>query len=688
VVGRVSGGAVRAVADRLRAAIAPVTVRDRLVAIAVWPLLGVLLVLAALLAAWSSALFDRMLIVKVRSDLAVAHQYFERTVAGVGANVGNAAASARMQEAIRTDDGVGLRTLLERLKRDGGLDFLAVHDARDRLLMADDGRGQVRLGGTAEATDPARALGAPIETVRDRRVAGHARLAVIDRDALRAMAPALLDRVGLALVPTPNAAPTDREREDRALVVLASEPIEDADGRLLGWVHGGTLLNVNLDFIDRINAIVYPEGSLPFGSRGTATLFLDDVRITTNVKLFGDRRAIGTRVSQSVRDAVLGRGETWLDRAFVVDDWFVSGYEPLEDAGGRRVGMLYVGYAEGPFRWIKRTAVITVFAVVLLAMFAALRVSLRWSGAIFTPVERMTDTMRRVEAGDADARVGPLPNRDELGRLAEGLDHLLDTVDEKTRALRALADSLDRQVAERSAALEQVQQQVLRNEKLATVGQLTAGVAHEINNPMAVIQANLDFARELLGPAAEPVREELGRIDAQVERVRRIVAGLLQYAKPAEFVGYVHPVDVGAVLDECLVLAGTRIASGRVAIRRESLATRPASINPSELQQVLVNLLLNALQAMPDGGELSVATRDGDAGTVEIEVADRGPGLSEAALASLFKPFNTTKQEGTGLGLWVSSSLVERYGGRIVAANREDGQGARFVVVLPAAARV
>ncbi|MEI7447830.1 MAG: cache domain-containing protein, partial [Burkholderiales bacterium] len=480
----------------------------------------------------------------------------------------------------------------------------------------------------------------------------------------------------------------DREREDRALVVLASEPIEDADGRLLGWVHGGTLLNVNLDFIDRINAIVYPEGSLPFGSRGTATLFLDDVRITTNVKLFGDRRAIGTRVSQSVRDAVLGRGETWLDRAFVVDDWFVSGYEPLEDAGGRRVGMLYVGYAEGPFRWIKRTAVITVFAVVLLAMFAALRVSLRWSGAIFTPVERMTDTMRRVEAGDADARVGPLPNRDELGRLAEGLDHLLDTVDEKTRALRALADSLDRQVAERSAALEQVQQQVLRNEKLATVGQLTAGVAHEINNPMAVIQANLDFARELLGPAAEPVREELGRIDAQVERVRRIVAGLLQYAKPAEFVGYVHPVDVGAVLDECLVLAGTRIASGRVAIRRESLATRPASINPSELQQVLVNLLLNALQAMPDGGELSVATRDGDAGTVEIEVADRGPGLSEAALASLFKPFNTTKQEGTGLGLWVSSSLVERYGGRIVAANREDGQGARFVVVLPAAARV
>ena len=104
------------------------------------------------------------------------------------------------------------------------------------------------------------------------------------------------------------------------------------------------LLNQNLPFIDHINRIVYPDGSLPFGSQGTATLFMDDVRITTNVRLFQDERAIGTRVSQAVSDAVLRRGSTWLDRAFVVNDWYVSAYEPLVDGAGQRVGMLYVGY--------------------------------------------------------------------------------------------------------------------------------------------------------------------------------------------------------------------------------------------------------------------------------------------------------------------------------------------------------
>ena len=91
------------------------------------------------------------------------------------------------------------------------------------------------------------------------------------------------------------------------MVMLASLPVLDAQGRQWATLHGGLLLNQNLDFIDHINRIVYPEGSLPFGSQGTATLFLEDVRITTNVRLFQDQRAIGTRVSQSVREAVLAR---------------------------------------------------------------------------------------------------------------------------------------------------------------------------------------------------------------------------------------------------------------------------------------------------------------------------------------------------------------------------------------------
>ena len=158
------------------------------------------------------------------------------------------------------------------------------------------------------------------------------------------------------LVATRGAAPTSRVVEDRALVLLSSRPVRNLKGQLLGYVQGGVLLNRNLAFIDHINEIVYPKGALPFGSQGTATLFLDDVRVSTNVRLFGseqDERAIGTRVSQSVREAVLRDGRTWLDRAFVVNDWYVSAYQPLLDGKGQRVGMLYVGFSEAPFRWLK-----------------------------------------------------------------------------------------------------------------------------------------------------------------------------------------------------------------------------------------------------------------------------------------------------------------------------------------------
>ncbi|MBL8223424.1 MAG: cache domain-containing protein, partial [Bryobacterales bacterium] len=169
--------------------------------------------------------------------------------------------------------------------------------------------------------------------------------------------PAQLDRFDTALraraltplVATANARPDARQSEENGLVVHAAAPVFDAKGVLLGVLAGGVLLNKNLDFIDRLNEIVYPEGALPFGSAGTATIFLGDVRVATNVRLFEGERAIGTRVSESVHRAVLDEGRTWLDRAFVVTDWYVSAYQPLLDSQGRRIGMLYVGYLEGPF---------------------------------------------------------------------------------------------------------------------------------------------------------------------------------------------------------------------------------------------------------------------------------------------------------------------------------------------------
>ncbi|MCB1995947.1 MAG: cache domain-containing protein [Burkholderiaceae bacterium] len=619
------------------------SIRNKLLAMVLLPLAGVLPLLGLLLLWWSNAAFDRLLITKIRADLAVAQGYFERVLAEVGTGTGAIADSHALALALR--HGGDVTALLAAQGRRAGLDFIHWRP------------GESTPDGTSLAV-----------------------LSPPEQAAL--LAPAQRARVAVPLVGTRNAAPTARTQEERAMVLLSSRTVHGDDGRPLGRVLGGVLLNRNLPFIDHINQIVYPEGSLPFGSQGTATLFLDDVRISTNVRLFGpspDERAIGTRVSQAVRDAVLGRGQTWLDRAFVVNDWYVSAYEPLTDGRGQRVGMLYVGFLERPFTLLKYAALAGIGVVFFAVMIVAAVVSLRWARDIFGPVERMEATMQGVEGGDLGARVGAVASGDEIGRLARHLDHLLDV-------LQRWNAELDAKVAERTRELETAQGQLLRSEKLAAVGQLTASIAHEINNPIAVIQGNLDLVRTQLPPeVSDAARDELRLIDEQVERMRLIVTQLLQFARPAEYAGYMAPVDTARVAEDCLVLVGHLLSRTRITLVRDLRATRWPAINRNELQQVLVNLLVNAIHVMPEGGTLTLSSRDelGEDGAerVVLAVGDTGPGLEAALMDQLFKPFVTRKKDGTGLGLWISRSLVERYGGELLAANRAEG-GACFSVVL------
>ncbi|MBI3531213.1 MAG: cache domain-containing protein [Burkholderiales bacterium] len=651
---------------------------------ALLPLLVVLPLLVAALVIWGNAAYDRLLITKVRSDLAVARGYFEQVLGEVGSGTQGVGASHALYQALTRHDLPALQGLLARERTRLGFDFINLYQPDGHLITADWITAQ---------------------TVRDAAVispvagTGQASLARLEANELLALAPHLAERLHIPLIATRGAVPTTRSIEDRALVMLSTTPVYGPDGNIQALLRGGVLLNQNLPLIDYINRIVYPDGSLPFDSHGTATLFMDDVRITTNVRLFQDQRAIGTRVSQVVRNAVLDHGETWLDRAFVVNDWYVSAYEPLLDGRGDRVGMLYVGYLEQPFRYVKYGMLALIVGIFLVVMVLAALFSVRWARSIFRPLEQMNQTMQRVEDGDASARVGPVAARDEIGALASHFDQLLDVIDDKTRALQRWADELDAKVIERTrelaqsnASLQQAQQQLVKSEKLAAIGQLTASVAHEINNPIAVIQGNLDLMRETLGPQAAPVKSELQLLDQQIDRMRLIVTQLLQYARPTEYAGYVEAVDVNRALEDSLVLVAHLLAHTHIDVERDLQATAWAGINRQELQQVVINLLINAIQAMPGGGRLRLRTRnrselvmDGRTGVL-IEISDTGPGLSPKVRERLFRPFFTTKNDGNGLGLWISVGLVERYGGSIEGLNREelgDGvQGATFRVWL------
>jgi signal transduction histidine kinase len=664
------------------------SVRHKLMVLSLLPLVVVLPLLLGALVIWGNSAFDRLLITKVRSDLAVAHGYFGQVQSDVGSGTRAIAESHALVLALNNKSNQALQTQLTQTQQRLGFDFINLYSPQGQLLTA-----SWDVGRTPQHAATATNLSAQAAT--EGAVAPIQRLSQAE---LLALAPHLADRLNIPIIPTASAIPSARTQEDQALVMLSTAPVRDAAGQLVAWLRAGVLLNQNLPLIDHINKIVYPEGSLPLGSAGTATLFLDDVRITTNVRLFQDKRAIGTRVSQAVHDAVLGRGETWLDRAFVVNDWYVSGYEPLVDGSGQRVGMLYVGYLETPYRMTKFGILALIVGIFALAMVLAAWFSIHRARSIFQPVERMNDTMRRVEEGEPRARVGEVVARDELGALASHLDQLLDVIADKTLSLQRWGEELDAKVAARTQELSLSNQslqlahaQLVKSEKLAAIGQLTASVAHEINNPIAVMQGNLDLVREILGEYAEPVHTELKLMDQQVDRMRLIVTQLLQYARPNDYAGYVEPVDVNAALSSSLVLVEHLLARTKIRVERELKATLQAPINRQELQQVLINLMINAIQAMPDGGTLTLRTANqtdaqGRPGVV-TEVCDTGNGLTEAVRERLFSPFFSTKNDGNGLGLWISVGLVERYGGGITAVNRRDTgveiAGAVFGVWLP-----
>jgi two-component system NtrC family sensor kinase len=653
------------------------SVRFKLLALVLLPLVVILPVLIGLIVYWGNTSYDRLLVYKVNAELVIAHQYLDRVLESNRRMVEALAGSEQLARRRRSPDEI--HALFAEAAHRQNFDFLHYLDLEGRLVAGSSG---IRPGTPQGAWPVVRAalVGQPGVS-----------LDILAPERLEEIGPELAARARIPVIPTPNAAPDSKAEEARGMIIHAAAPVRDADGRPVGVVEGGVLLNRNLDFVDNINSIVYTEAALPLGSKGTATLFLDDVRIATNVRLFGGERALGTRVSMAVREAVLGEGRTWLGSAFVVNDWYVSGYEPVMDSYGKRVGMLYVGYLEAPFAAVKRNILGVLIGLFCVIMLAGSAISLRRARQIFRPLERMDATMAALEAGDARARVGAVAGSDEIARLAQHFDELLETLHARSEELRQLNADLDRKVVERTRelarALEDLraaQKQLVRSEKLAAIGQLTAGVAHEINNPIAVMQGNLDLMREELGPVAAPVANEMRLLDEQVHRIRVIVTKLLQFARPDEFAGYVEAVDVNAAVADCLVLVRHELKKGDIEVVQDLRATAPVRINRNELQQVLINLVVNAVHAMENRGRLTLSSEDWEGRGARIRVRDTGAGIAPESLGKVFDPFFTTKKtQGTGLGLSISLALIERYGGTITVES-EPGRGTEFCVLLPA----
>ncbi|PZX13310.1 sensor histidine kinase [Celeribacter halophilus] len=644
-------------------------VRLKLLALALLPIAVLLpIFLGVTMWHWIGRL-DDLLIAKVTSDLRIAEQYFLKIEEAQAQSIVAVGDSRQLAQAMGEGEDA-LNRYLADAQSSMGLDFL-IMDA---------------LGPQTNVPDAVREL---LEASAAPSLSG---LIVATPSELDRLGEGLSERARLSIVPTSGARPLEREHEDRGLILWAAYKIEGADG----YLFGGRLLNRNLDVIDRMNALIYGAGSETPSGAGTTTLFLDDVRISTNVRLFEGDRALGTRVTEVVWHQVVEQGQPWLDRAFVVNDWYVSGYMPLTDVTGQRVGMLYTGFLEKPFADQRNGTVVALGLAFLAVLCLAAPLFLRMAREVFAPLERMTSTMKQVEDGNLSARIGTVEAEDEIGAVARHLDRLLDQVKERDEALRDYADHLNDLVDQRTQELREANQkledtyaQLILKEKLASLGEITAGVAHEINNPIAVIQGNMELLR--LGLSDEiksEVETELDLIETQTRRINTIVGKLLSFSRSGEMSDHSSLVNVSEAVDSALVLVAADLRQHKIETRRIESDVPLIEIVENELQQVLVNLFINAAQAMSKGGTLTVEVKplaQGGKDGVAILVHDTGPGIPAAQIDHVFDPFFTTKQaEGTGLGLSISQALIERAGGNITVESM-CGRGTSFSVWCPVA---
>ena len=481
--------------------------------------------------------------------------------------------------------------------------------------------------------------------------------------------PEIAERARIKLLPTKRATPRPESEEFSGMAIAAAVPIFDA-GSFHGVLYGGVLLNRNQEIVDRVRDTVFQNEIYKGRSIGTATIFLKDIRISTNVLNPDGNRAIGTVASEEVTKHVLTEGNKWTDRAFVVNDWYITAYEPIEDIFGQRIGMLYVGVLEAKYADVRWKALSLFILITVAGMVLALGLGYIIANKMSRPVQQLIEASNQVSQGNLSPEIGPI-SKSEVGVLQKTFKEMLTSIQERDKRQRVESET-----------------KLLQSEKQASVGKLAGGVAHEINNPLTGI---VTFTHMLLrrNDIPEEVRNDLETIGQETERVRKIVKGLLDFSRQTELDR--EPTDVNRLVRQAITLVENQALIKGVNLTFEPGDKLPmVTLDRNQMQSVLLNIIINALDATDPGGSITITTNIGISTSkpgqkgIEILYTDTGCGIPPENLNRLFDPFFTTKDvgHGTGLGLSVSYGIVERHGGTIWVQSKV-GKGSTFKVWLP-----
>ncbi|MFZ4438078.1 MAG: sensor histidine kinase [Syntrophales bacterium] len=478
--------------------------------------------------------------------------------------------------------------------------------------------------------------------------------------------PSLAERVTIEIIKTPKSIDLQETKLSEGMVMRAAYPIRDKNQRQIGVLVGGLLLSRDRSIVDKVKETVSHDEKYGGREMGVATIFQGGVRISTNVMTNDNRRAIGTTLSKEVYDRLITEGKDWVGRTFVVNDWYITTYTPIYNIDRKRIGILYTGILEAKYRDIERRLIWINLGITILGMIIAFFISLRIGNTIIKRIRILKKGTEAIASGNLDYRLRP----DKVS----GFDLLDEAFNDMSKSLK-----------DRDERLQKAHEQLTRSEKLAALGEMAAGVAHEINNPLGGILLYSNLVLEDI-PENGAVRDNMEKIIRQTNRCKNIVQGLLDFARAPT--GEMLPLQINDIIRVALNLVKDQAMFHGIEVETRFAENLDEVIgDPSRLEEVFLNLFINAANAMKEkGGKLKITTTAANHG-VRVIIKDTGKGIEEAHLPHIFEPFFTTKDpgQGTGLGLSIAYGVIQRHDG-FIDAESAPGKGATFIVFLPSSA--
>jgi two-component system NtrC family sensor kinase len=592
---------------------------------------------------------------RVRTDLNAAREIYRVELERIEVAAKFTTARLFVRDILQGDTRNDYLAELVRFKNSEGLDVLTITDQ--------DGRVVLRTNDPASKGDDQSKDEVVAAVLRTSRPASGT--AIVDAEELERESPFLAQKAHFTFVETPMARARAETEETSGMMLKAASPVVDDLNSLIGVVYAGVLLNRNFAIVDKIKQTVFQGVVYEGKDIGTATIFQDDVRISTNVRYADGERASGTRIAEDVYQQVVVMQEPWIGRAYVVNDWYITAYEPIRNLSDKIIGVLYVGILEQKYADIQSRTVLVFLGITLAGVVFSTAISLLAAGGISGPIKKLVSASEQLANGNLDAKVD-VNTGDEFGKLAYRFNQMASALRERDERLKEFA-----------------KKKIMESERLAVIGQLSANIAHELNNPLQgiVTYSNLLLERDLHD---EPVREHVRKIATQANRCREIIRGLLDFArqkKPDKTLS-----NVNALLRGCVSLIEDQALFHNIRIVENLDDTVPmVVVDPSQIERVFLNLIINAAESMKGTGQLKLTSMmNPRTKCVEIEVKDTGHGIASENVEKIFDPFFTTKEtgHGVGLGLAISYGIIKEHDGEI-AVESELGKGTAFIISLP-----